>query len=167
MATAVTLSGASRQSLSIDETANVAGLTDIHDNVLRRFAQFETTRRMISCLVNEGMVSAQADQSGYLVISNFEWSGNHQGPTVRVGLNGDAAKEWLECTSKCYLLPNDLSVPVMIRRHQDGRMEDLVESDPTVLFRLMTPWFTSEKTKEYAVETIIKQLKSSAENQGT
>lgn len=139
---------------------------DMHDKVLHQFAQFETSRRVIACLVNEGMISASVDQSGYLNLRDPKVSKDSKGLTVRVGLTGDAAREWLESTSKPYLQPSELSVPIMIRREQDRQAEDVAETDPTVLFNLMTPWFTSENTSQEAVDTITRQLKSSAENQG-
>lgn len=122
---------------------------------------------MIACLVNEGMIDASVDQSGYLNLHQPKESKDSKGLVVRVGLTGDAAREWLESTSKPYLQPSELSVPVMVRREQDGQVEDVAETDPTVLFRLMSPWFTSETTSQEAVDAIIRQLKSSAENQGT
>lgn len=139
----------------------------MHDRVLHQFAQFETSRRMIACLVNEGMIEASVDQSGYLNLRQPNLARNSKGLTVRVGLTGDAAREWLESTSKPYLQPSELSVPIMIRREQDGQAEDVAETDPTVLFRLMSPWFSSENTTQEAIDTITRQLKSSAENQGT
>ncbi|KAI3400067.1 hypothetical protein diail_4605 [Diaporthe ilicicola] len=143
------------------QTANA----DMHDKVLHQFAQFETSRRMIACLINEGMIEASVDQSGYLTLRQPTVSKDSKGLTVRVGLTGDAAREWLQSTSKPYLQPSELSVPIMIRREQDGQSKDVAETDPTVLFRLMTPWFTSGNTSQEAVDTIARQLKSSAENQ--
>lgn len=140
---------------------------EMHDKVLHQFAQFETSRRVIACLVNEGMIAASVDQSGYLNLHPPTVSKNPDGLTVRVGLTGNAAREWLESTTKPYLQPSELSVPIMIRRGQDGQAKDVAETDPTVLFSLMSPWFTNEKTSQEAVDTITRQLKSSAENQGT
>lgn len=140
---------------------------DMHDKVLHQFAQFETSRRMIACLVNEGMIDASVDQYGYLTLRQPAVPKDSKGLTVRVGLTGDAAREWLESTSKPYLQPSELSVPVMIRREHGSQAKDVAETDPTVLFRLMTPWFTSRNTSQEAVDTISRQLKSSAENQGT
>lgn len=124
---------------------------------------------MIACLVNEGMIDASVDQSGYLNLRDLQASKDKdpKGLTVRVGLTGDAAREWLESTSKPYLQPSELSVPIMVRREQDGQAKDVAETDPTVLFGLMSPWFSSENTSQEALDTIIRQLKSSAENQGT
>lgn len=164
-----TLNGAPAHPAPICSNGISAELTnaEMHDKVLHQFAQFETSRRMIACLVNEGMIHASVDQSGYLNLHSPEVSKNHEGLTVRVGLTGDAAREWLESTTKPYLQPSELSVPIMIRRELEGQAEDVTETDPTVLFTLMSPWFTSEKTSQEAVGTIIRQLKSSAENQGT
>lgn len=148
------------------EDAQLAN-SDMHDKVLHQFAQFETSRRMIACLVNEGMIGASVDQSGYLNLHQITESKDSQSLTIRVGLTGDAAREWLESTSKPYLQPSELSVPIMIRRDQAGHPKDVAETDPTVLFRLMTPWFSNKATSQEAVDTIIRQLKSSAENQGT
>lgn len=139
----------------------------MHAKVLHQFAQFETSRRMIACLVNEGMIDASVDQSGYLNLRDPKASKDPKGLTVRVGLTGDAAREWLESDSKPYLQPSELSVPIMVRRGQDGQAKDVAETDPTVLFGLMSPWFSSENTSQEAVDTITRQLKSSAENQGT
>ncbi|KAK2595703.1 hypothetical protein N8I77_013728 [Diaporthe amygdali] len=146
------------------EDAQLAN-SDMHDKVLHQFAQFETSRRMIACLVNEGMIGASVDQSGYLNLHQITESKDSQSLTIRVGLTGDAAREWLESTSKPYLQPSELSVPIMIRRDQAGHPKDVAETDPTVLFRLMTPWFSNKATSQEAVDTIIRQLKSSAENQ--
>lgn len=140
---------------------------NMHAQVLHQFAQFETSRRMIACLVNEGMIDASVDQSGYLNLIPTKDSQEGSCLSVRVGLTGDAATEWLGSTSKPYLQPSELSVPVMVRREQDGQVEDVAETDPTVLFKLMSPWFTSGNTSQEAVDTITRQLKSSAENQGT
>lgn len=169
---AVTLNGASAHSVpaSNNETCAQSAVSEMHDKVLHQFAQFETSRRLIACLVNEGMIDASVDQSGYLNLrqpKESKESKESKGPTVRVGLTGDAAKEWLESTSKPYLQPSELSVPIMIRREQDGQAEDVAETDPTVLFSLMSPWFTTENTSQEAIDTITRQLKSSAENQGT
>ncbi|KKY34086.1 hypothetical protein UCDDA912_g05963 [Diaporthe ampelina] len=154
-------SGPARNDGTYTQSANA----DLHDKVLHQFAQFETSRRMIACLVNEGMIGASVDQSGYLNLRDPKVSKDSKGLTVRVGLTGDAAREWLESTAKPYLQPSELSVPVMIRRAQDGQAEDVAETDPTVLFTLMAPWFISENTSQDAVDTITRQLKSSAENQ--
>jgi hypothetical protein len=140
--------------------------SDLHAKVLHQFAQFETSRRMIACLVNEGMVDASVDQSGYLNLRQPKVSKDTKGLTVRVGLTGDAAKEWLESASKPYLQPSELSVPVIVRREKEGQAEDVAETDPTVLFSLMSSWFASENTGQEAIDTITRQLKSSAENQG-
>lgn len=165
---AATLKGASAPSgtASHNGTGAQSPNSDMHDKVLHQFAQFETSRRMIACLVNEGMIEASVDQSGYLNLRQPNVLRNSRSLTVRVGLTGDAAREWLESTSKPYLQPSELSVPVMIRREQDGQAEDVAETDPTVLFKLMSPWFTTENTSQEAVDTITRQLKSSAENQG-
>lgn len=165
---AVTLNGAPAYSgpASSNGTDARSANADMHDKVLHQFAQFETSRRMIACLVNEGMIDASVDQSGYLNLRQPRVSKDDKGLTIRVGMTGDAAREWLESTSKPYLQPSELSVPVMIRREQDGQAEDVAETDPTVLFGLMSPWFTTENTSQEAVDTITRQLKSSAENQG-
>jgi hypothetical protein len=149
-----------------NDTATQLANPDMHAQVLHQFAQFETSRRMIACLVNEGIVHASADQSGYLNLRHPNMSRDSTDLTVRVGLTGDAAREWLESASKPYLNPSELSVPVMVRRQQDGQVQDVAETDPTVLFCLMSPWFTGENTKQEAVDTITRQLRSSAENQG-
>ncbi|KAI7781602.1 hypothetical protein LA080_014500 [Diaporthe eres] len=164
---AVTLNSASAHSIpaSSNETCAQSAISEMHDKVLHQFAQFETSRRLIACLVNEGMIDASVDQSGYLNLRQPKESKDSKGPTVRVGLTGDAAREWLESTSKPYLQPSELSVPIMIRRGQDGQAEDVAETDPTVLFSLMSPWFITENTSQEAVDTITRQLKSSAENQ--
>lgn len=163
-----TLKGAPAHAAPVCSNGIAAELTnaEMHDKVLHQFAQFETSRRMIACLVNEGMIHASVDQSGYLNLHPPAVSKNPEGLTVRVGLTGDAAREWLESTAKPYLQPSELSVPIMIRRELDGQAKDVAETDPTVLFRLMSPWFTSENTSQEAVDTITRQLKSSAENQG-
>lgn len=166
---AVTLNSASAHSVSAssNDTCAQSAISEMHDKVLHQFAQFETSRRLIACLVNEGMIDASVDQSGYLNLRQPNVSKGSKGLTVRVGLTGDAAREWLESTSKPYLQPSELSVPIMIRREQDGQAEDVAETDPTVLFSLMSPWFTTENTSQEAIDTITRQLKSSAENQGT
>ncbi|POS70413.1 hypothetical protein DHEL01_v211194 [Diaporthe helianthi] len=122
-----------------DAMSSKSSNAHMHAQVLRQFAQFETSRRMIACLVNEGMIDASVDQSGYL---NLVQEKEYREPK---GLR--------------------LSVPVTVRREQDGQVEEVTETDPAVLFRLMSRWFMGENTSQGAVDTVTRQLKSSAENQ--
>ena len=130
-------------------------------------ASFETTSRLLSALVNEGLVRATVTFTGPTGFGlQIEGPGpvrNGSDLTVWVGLAEDASYNSVTMTLPSLLHPDDLRLPVVIVQScSQGRLTQL-EVGPGALFDRMYPWFGQD---ESARMTIINELDSSARNQG-
>ncbi|KAI5805935.1 IucC family-domain-containing protein [Geopyxis carbonaria] len=133
--------------IELPECVEVAELT------LTQQACFETTRRLLACLVNEELVQATVQS-----FNNTQWLCIHDKPQKQhrlrlyVPLSGPVDIRNL-------LDPEDLLPPVVIEEVNESNR---IELDPGVIFKLVYPWFGDDKK---IGENITQELESSAELQ--
>lgn len=135
--------------------------TSRHDRAL-----FETTRRLLAEIVNEGLVDATIGGSS---------DNPHLNLLPRVDVKSDAAK-WVRVGVKpgtvletkdervvAVVRPDSLQPPVIIGFN--GEEEEREELEPGTLFQLLSPWMV-EDASEDVLDGIAHELSNSAKNQG-
>lgn len=144
-------------------------------------AEFETTRRLLACLINEGLVQtrivskSESEPVTWLQLQNLkETQPQPAGPRVCVATSSDAKLSWTEKPQGLFLQPDDLVPPVIIEYGNAGGdvegsegSKKVVEFRPAKLFDLIATWFLDPELIDSAVrEQIGEELNSSARNQG-
>ncbi|KAJ0415704.1 ferric iron reductase FhuF-like transporter-domain-containing protein [Aspergillus carlsbadensis] len=128
-------------------------------------ARFETTRRLLSHLVNEGLCAAYLEPAGAeqlqwlrLVGTNASSAGQSmvkvQIVPVKLGLteNGEV---------NSVLRPHQLRPPVLLVENDQSRSEP----DPGVIFQFVFPWFAQPDIKHMR-DPIAQELQNASANQG-
>ena len=128
-------------------------------------ALFETTKRLLAEVINEGLVDAtvggsKTDQCLYLN-SRLHAAGENVHKWVKVGLQPGTVLETRDGKVACVVRPDSLQPPVVIG-NGDGEEEEL---DPGALFRFLSPWLVEDADEEILNE-IALELGNSARNQG-
>jgi hypothetical protein len=125
---------------------------------------FETTRRLLAALINEGLVhavikGAKNDFHRCLYLSRNDSSGENCSIVVQAApgaLIEDRNGEVLPAVQPSMLCP-----PVMVK----GLGVENKISDPGDLFTLITPWF-EDMASQQVLEEISRHLQNSGSNQG-
>ncbi len=139
---------------------------DVHvSHSLKEQAAFETTSRLLACLVNEGLVKAFTCSNGTcLCLRNPQETGTGSDELiVSVGLSEVFAENATFKLTKSLLHPEDLRLPVAIRHATGDVQYKTTEPDPVALFDAIYPWLGGN---EDARRQIVQELMSSAGNQG-
>lgn len=135
-------------------------------------ASFETTRRLLAEIINEGLVEASvatgtnkqhSAQHVYLhprqdlsVADDARW--------VRVSVRPGTTLETRDGRVAAVVRPDCLEMPVVIGSKEDSRGgED--ELDPGVIFRFVSPWLAEDAGPD-VLDGIAVELQNSAKNQG-
>lgn len=134
-------------------------------------ALFETTRRLLSSLVNEGLciASIRADPSSTLrwiclQAQNPLTEGNGVS-VVKVHLTPSASVKENNGKIISLVRPGQLLPPVMFESGEEDSQGPWVELDPGVIFATLYPWFGKGNEKS-TLEIIKRELENSAANQG-
>lgn len=135
-------------------------------------ALFETTRRLLAEIINEGLVEAtvataldknkQPIQYLYLhprqdlsVADDARW--------VRVNVRLGTTVEVRDGRVAAVVRPDCLEMPVVIGSKEDHNGGE--ELDPGVLFRFVSPWMAEDASPD-VLDGIALELQNSARNQG-
>jgi hypothetical protein len=136
---------------------------------LQSQARFETTKRLLFHLVNEGLVDSklQHDRPNgncYLYLQRF---GVSKGRTscVKVAICPGAVNQIRDDQVVSLLNPEALAAPVILEKWYNGALDRWAESDPGTLFEFMYPWFADDN-QDVIREQIVGDLRNSAANQG-
>ncbi len=142
-----------------------------------RVAEFETTSRLLACLVNEGLVHASVvhDPSSavsvWLELRSWEESPGDRG-TIRIRAAASPASRLIrtEESLQTTVRPIDLAPPVVIaHRHDDtttGELPGMVELNLAGVFDIVTPWLMDQGLDRDKQNQIKAELENSAQNQG-
>lgn len=128
-----------------------------HDRAL-----FETTKRVLAEIVNEGLVYAKLESTatGEPQILCLQSILNPQdGTLVKVPIKAGAVIETKEDLVVSVVRPDSLQPPVVIADTRNG------ELDPGTLFKFLSTSF-SDVASERVVDEIVQELRNSAANQG-
>lgn len=133
---------------------------------------FETTRRLLAEIVNEGLVEAtvatatdkhKSVQYLYLhprqdlsLVDEARW--------VRVGVRPSTTLETRDGRVAAVVRPDCLEMPVAIGSKEDSKGGEH-ELDPGVIFRFVSPWL-AENAGPDVLDGIALELQNSARNQG-
>lgn len=138
------------------------------DNPRHAQALFETTKRLLAEVVNEGLVDATIGESGnkqYLYLhGRLRTATETDCKWVKVGLKEGTVLETRDGKVAAVVRPDSLQPPVAIG-DGDGDGEGQEELDPGVLFRFLSPWLV-ENAEESVLDEIALELGNSARNQG-
>lgn len=136
-------------------------------DMLAQQASFETTSRLLSALVNEGLVRGIVTRPGpnglSLQIQCPEPAQKQSNLTILVGLAEGISYDSKAMTLPSLLHPDDLRLPVMVVQGDSLGKFRQSEVNPGVLFNRMYPWFGKD---ESARTKIVNELDNSARNQG-
>lgn len=125
-------------------------------------ALFETTKRLLSEIINEGLADAtievsESEQQRHLCL--YSRISSQYGSRVEVSIKPDTVIEMKEDRVVSVVRPDTLQPPVIIG---DTRNQEL---DPEILFRFMSPWLMDDAS-ETVLEEMAQELRNSANNQG-
>ena len=141
-------------------------------------AEFETTRRLLACLVNEGLVQAtivHASESKPVTWLELQSVKAPQlrpaQPRVRIATSSHVGLRSSEKPLGLFLQPDEIVPPVIVEYRNDGGhvdgSEKVVEFCPAKLFDIIATWSLDQGRMSSAVrEQIAEELNSSARNQG-
>lgn len=141
-------------------------------------AEFETTSRLVACLVNEGLVNATVVDSTKSDITTWielHDSKNTQAHAARLGIKVAASSHaklaGIRKPPGLFLQPDDLIPPVIFEYRSDGSAlggsKELLTCHPSELFDVIANWFLDQGLMESAVQKqITEELTNSAQNQG-
>jgi hypothetical protein len=132
-------------------------------------AAFETTKRLLFHLVNEGLVSATlphaiSGDDRYLILQKSGVS--KEGTScVKVSICPGAVIQIRDARVVSLLNPEILAPPVVLEKGCGGTLKRWAELDPGTLFDFMYSWFVNNN-QEALREQIVRELRNSATNQG-
>lgn len=126
-------------------------------------ASFETTKRLLAELVNEGLVDAKLENSTptsshHLCLRSL--LGPQDATCVRVGLVADTVVERQDDRVISVVRPDTLQPPVSLGNAMNQ------ELDPGTIFKFLSPGFIDSTGEKVIAEEIIEELRNSARNQG-
>lgn len=130
----------------------------------RNQALFETTKRLLCEIINEGLADATIEApepGGQRQLCLYNRNCSQSGDRVTVNLEPDTIIEMKEDRVISVVRPDSLKPSVLMIKG-DTRNQEL---DPEILFRFMSPWFMGEAS-ETVLEEMAQELRNSANNQG-
>jgi hypothetical protein len=128
-------------------------------------ARFETTRRLLSHLVNEGLCAAYLEPTGTeqlqwlrMISTNVDSTGKS---TVKVRMVREklGLNEYGQVNS--LLRPHQLRPPVLLFEHEQSHPE----LDPGVILQFVFPWFAKPEIESMR-DPVAQELKNASVNQG-
>lgn len=125
-----------------------------HDQAL-----FETTKRVLAEVVNEGLVGAKVEVTAPRGPSTLCLLSPDDGSCVKVGLKPGTVIEMKEGRVVSVVRPASLQPPVIVG---DTRNQEL---DPGAIFGVLSAWF-KDVANDTMFEAIVQELRNSARNQG-
>ena len=133
-------------------------------------AAFETTKRLLAQVVNEGLVVAsflhiESNDTTWLCLQRPESTNPESNVSqVRVPICADTSPNITESGRVVSLVrPDALQAPVILEYHTPH--ESSVEYDPGTIFAHLYAWFEGKALVDLK-EEIIAELRNSAANQG-
>ncbi|BCR87918.1 uncharacterized protein ACHE_40483S [Aspergillus chevalieri] len=127
-------------------------------------ALFETTKRLLAEVVNEGLVDATiggSKNNPYLYLHRRSPAMENDRKWLKVGLQPGIMLETRDGKVTAVVRPDSLQQPVVIS-NGSGEEEEL---DPGILFQFLSPWLV-EDADEDILNEIALELGNSARNQG-
>jgi len=127
-------------------------------------ALFETTKRLLAEIVNEGLVDATIGGSKndqYLYLHSHLPAAKNASKRFKVGLRPGTVLETRDGKVAAVVRPDSLQPPVVIG-NGDGQEEEL---NPEILFRFLSPWLIKDADED-TLNEIALELGNSARNQG-
>lgn len=133
----------------------------------RRRALFETTKRVLASAINDGIACATLEScnSTSLLLCLRSPGGaiaSDEDAWIMCGMRADAYTETDGGRVLGFVRADDLLEPVL-SRNLNGEVSE--ELDPGVICRVICRW-RSRQDEEHAVETLVKEVRNSANNQG-
>ncbi len=129
-------------------------------------ARFETTKRLIASLVNEGLVKATIERTDRGTQPCLSIRGLEQVCSdierVQILFRPNSALCRMSLEINHFLRPEDLLPPVKLFCKNGTQYEEL---DPGLVFHALYPWF-QQYDKMSQKERITQELQNSAANQG-
>ncbi|GAT25938.1 hypothetical protein RIB2604_02005180 [Aspergillus luchuensis] len=132
----------------------------------RRRALFETTKRVLASAINDGIACATLEScnSTSLLLCLRSPGGaiaSDEDAWIMCGMRADAYTETDGGRVLGFVRADDLLEPVL-SRNLNGEVSE--ELDPGVICRVICRW-RSRQDEEHAVETLVKEVRNSANNQ--
>lgn len=135
-------------------------------------AFFETTKRLLAEIINEGLLDASIAGSNDKHQSNLylylhprqDSSVADDARWVRVNVRPDTKLEARDGRVAAVVRPDSLEMPVVIGSKEESEGSD-EELDPGVLLRFVSPWLL-EDAGQTVLDEIALELQNSARNQG-
>lgn len=127
-------------------------------------ALFETTKRLLAEIINEGLVDATIGGSKndqYLYLHSHLPAANDASNGFKVGLRPGTVLETRDGKVAAVVRPDSLQPPVVIG-YGNGQEEEL---NPEILFRFLSPWLIKDADED-TLNEIALELGNSARNQG-
>ena len=143
-----------------------------------QLAEFETTRRLLSCLVNEGLVYASVVHgtsfgvSTWLELRSLKKNiGGSATTSIRAATSPDTRLTWTGQPLKALVQPSDLAPPVVVVSHRNddtnpAALREIVELNPAIIFETAGQWFLDNELESEVREQMANELRNSAQNQG-
>ena len=138
--------------------------TSRHDRAL-----FETTRRLLAEIINEGLVDAtiggSSDRPHLILLPRVGMAETESDAAkwVRVGTKPDTVLETKDDRVVAVVRPDSLQPPVVIGFY--GEKQEREELEPGTLFQLLSPWMVEDASGD-VLDEIAHELSNSAKNQG-
>lgn len=131
----------------------------------RQLALFETTRRLLAQIANEGLGTAMLEASAtgsqyHMILRNPLLAGGKE--KIICCIRDTAFFKTIDGRIVTVIRPGDLIPPVILQKENTECIE---EWDPGNIFRFIRDWLPREIT-EHAREHLISELQNSAANQG-
>ena len=129
-----------------------------------RQALFETTKRLLAEIVNEGLVDATiggSENDQYVYLHSRFPAAMDASKWVKVGVREGAVLETRDGKVAAVVRPDSLQPPVVIG-NGDGQEEEL---NPEIIFRFLSSWLIKDAGED-TLNEIALELGNSARNQG-
>lgn len=131
-------------------------------------AEFETTRRLLACLINEGLVDfvlqrVESSKQRTLCLRSLANDGKLSSITqLLVGVSSDTLVDEVGRIC-CPIAPEQLELPV---RLENNKGNTFVEANPSNILSAIHEWIPESIPNVPLLETTQQMLQNSAENQG-
>ncbi|EYE96808.1 uncharacterized protein EURHEDRAFT_514051 [Aspergillus ruber CBS 135680] len=139
------------------------GLAIESEALLEQPSIFETTKRLLAEIVNEGLVDATIGGSKndqYLYLHSHLPAAKNASKSFKVGLRPGTVLETRDGKVAAVVRPDSLQPPVVIG-NGDGQEE---EHNPEILFRFLSPWLIKDADED-TLNEIALELGNSARKQ--
>ncbi len=134
----------------------------------REEALFETTKRLLSHIVNEGLCFTSVEP---ILLNNPRWLClSSQKPSKKANLISRirvklAPNTCAKLDHVASIRPDQLAPPVILEPGQQASLKSWAELDPGVIFENIFEWF-GEDNEQSTRDLIKRELQNSAANQG-